>query len=538
MILVALIAWPFIAGIAAWLAGRRRPELARWVSALAMAAGLVAVIVVWIAKAPDFSLTGHGPFVASVHVAWVPQLGISFFVAADGLSLVMVTLCYALGLLAVLSSWHEVTERVGFFHFMLLWTIAALVGVFTALDLFLFYFLFEMMLVPMYFLIALWGHERRVYAAVKFFLFTQIGGLFMLISIVALYVIHGRQTGVYTFDYLQLLGTHLSLAAATWLMLGFFAAFAVKLPAVPLHTWLPDAHTQAPTAGSLVLAGLLIKIGAYGMIRFMVPLFPQAAFRAAPVFMGLAVLGILYGAVLAFAQHDLKRMVAYTSVSHMGFVLLAIFAWNTLALQGAVLEIVCHAFSTGALFAIVGLMQDRLHTRDMDKMGGLWLAAPGMGAFALIFALASLGLPTLGNFVAEFLILLGTWPVSEPAAVLGAVGLVAATIYALWLVQRVFQGRETPALALPDLTVREGVMLAAMAAPLLWLGLYPQPLFNAVRPGLAALQQRAVRAPAPTTPGAILLPPPAEGGSSTLTTAAAQPVAADTSDAPAPGSAQ
>src|ERR1035437_9154907 len=454
MILVALIAWPFIAG-------------------------LVAVIVEWIAKAPDFSLTGHGPFVASVHVAWVPQLGISFFVALDGLSLLLVALCFLIGLLSVIVSWHDITERVGFFHFHLLWAIAALVGLFTALDLFLFYFLFEMMLVPMYFLIALWGHERRVYAAVKFFLFTQIGGLFMLISIVALYVIHGRQTGVYTFDYLQLLGTHLSLAAATWLMLGFFAAFAVKLPAVPLHTWLPDAHTQAPTAGSLVLAGLLIKIGAYGMIRFMVPLFPQAAFRAAPVFMGLAVLGILYGAVLAFAQHDLKRMVAYTSVSHMGFVLLAIFAWNTLALQGAVLEIVCHAFSTGALFAIVGLMQDRLHTRDMDKMGGLWLAAPGMGAFALIFALASLGLPTLGNFVAEFLILLGTWPVSEPAAVLGAVGLVAATIYALWLVQRVFQGRETPALALPDLTVREGVMLAAMAAPLLWLGLYPQPLFNA-----------------------------------------------------------
>ena len=250
---------------------------------------------------------------------------------------------------------------------------------FTALDLFLFYFLFEMMLVPMYFLIAMWGHERRVYAAVKFFLFTQIGGLLMLVSILALYVIHGRQTGVYTFDYLQLLGTHLSLATATWLMLGFFAAFAVKLPAVPLHTWLPDAHTQAPTAGSLVLAGLLIKIGAYGMIRFMVPLFPQAAFRAAPVFMGLAVLGILYGAVLAFAQHDLKRLVAYTSVSHMGFVLLAIFAWNTLALQGAVLEIVCHAFSTGALFAIVGLMQERLHTRDMDKMGGLWLTAPAPG---------------------------------------------------------------------------------------------------------------------------------------------------------------
>ena len=527
MILVALLAWPFVAGVAAWIAGRRQPSVARWVSLLSMGAGLVAVVVLWIVKAPDFSLTGHGPFVESVHVAWVPQLGISFFVAADGLSLVMVTLCYALGLLAVLSSWREVTERVGFFHFMLLWTVAALVGVFTALDLFLFYFLFEMMLVPMFFLIALWGHERRVYAAVKFFLFTQVGGLLMLVAILALYVIHGRQTGVYTFDYLRLLGTHLSLATATWLMLGFFAAFAVKLPAVPLHTWLPDAHTQAPTAGSLVLAGLLIKIGAYGMIRFMVPLFPQAAFRAAPVFMGLAVLGILYGAVLAFAQRDLKRLVAYTSVSHMGFVLLAIFAWNTLALQGAVLEIVCHAFSTGALFAIVGLMQERLRTRDMDKMGGLWIIAPGMGAVALVFALASLGLPSLGNFVAEFLILLGSWRVSEPATVLAALGLVAATIYALWLVQRVFQGRETPAVTMTDLTLREGVMLAAMAAPLLWLGMYPQPIFNAVRPSLAALQQQAVRDPAPP-PAALVLPPPAIGAAATESTAlgaaATQPV--------------
>ncbi|MGD0998860.1 MAG: proton-conducting transporter membrane subunit, partial [Thermoleophilia bacterium] len=227
------------------------------------------------------------------------------------------------------------------------------------------------------------------------------------------------------------------------------------------------------------------------------------------------------------AQRDLKRLVAYTSVSHMGFVLLAIFAWNTLALQGAVLEIVCHAFSTGALFAIVGLMQERLRTRDMDKMGGLWITAPGMGAVALVFALASLGLPSLGNFVAEFLILLGSWRVSEPATVLAALGLVAATIYALWLVQRVFQGRETPAVTTTDLTLREGVMLAAMAAPLLWLGVYPQPIFNAVRPGLAALQQQAIRDPAPP-PAALVLPPPAIGAVATESTvlgaAATQPV--------------
>jgi NADH-quinone oxidoreductase subunit M len=518
MILVFLLAWPFAAGLVAWLAGRRRPQAARWISAVALGIGLVVTIVLWIAKASDVSVTGRGPFIESVHVTWVPQLGISFFLAADGLSLLLVVLCYVLGLLSVVASWRDITRRVGFFHFMLLWSIAALVGVFTALDLFLFYFLFEMMLVPMYFLIALWGHERRVYAAIKFFLFTQIGGLFMLVAILALYIIHHEQTGVYTFDYFRLLGTHLSTATATWLMLGFFAAFAVKLPAVPLHTWLPDAHTQAPTAGSLVLAGLLIKIGAYGMIRFMVPLFPHAAFRAAPVFMGLAVLGILYGAVLAFAQRDLKRLVAYTSVSHMGFVLLGIFAWNTLALQGVVLEIVCHAFSTGALFALVGLMQERVHTRDMEKMGGLWAAAPTMGAAALLFALASLGLPTLGNFVAEFLILVGAWRVSEPATVLAAVGLVAATVYSLWLVQRVFQGRETPAMDLPDLSLREGVMLAAMFAPLLWLGVYPQPVISTARPALAALQLRAPRTTAPAA-----LAPAAAGQSMPLPAATAPP---------------
>jgi len=506
MILVVLLALPFTAGVVAWLAGRRSELAARWISALALGAGLVVLLVLWIVKAPDISLAAASPFVVSVRASWVPQLGISFFLAADGLSLVLVTLCYSLGLLSVVASWRDIHERVPLFHFMLLWTIAALVGVFTALDLFLFYFVFEMMLVPMYFLIAIWGHERRVYAAIKFFLFTQIGGLLMLVAILALYVIHGRQTGVYTFDYLRLLGTHLSTATATWLMLGFFAAFAVKLPAVPLHTWLPDAHTQAPTAGSLVLAGLLIKIGAYGMIRFLVPLFPHAALRAAPVFMALAVLGILYGAAVAFGQRDLKRLVAYTSVSHMGFVLLAIFAWNTLALQGAVLEIVCHAFSTGALFALVGLMQERLHTRDMEEMGGFWAAAPTMGAAAMVFALASLGLPVLGNFVAEFLILVGTWRVSEPAAVLGAVGLVAATVYSLWIVQKVFQGREEPAQRLTDLSPREGVMLAAMFAPLLWLGVYPQPLIDAVKPALAALQthaaqgQTALTAPTPARP--------------------------------------
>jgi NADH-quinone oxidoreductase subunit M len=288
----------------------------------------------------------------------------------DGLSLLLVLLTVLLGLMAVVASWSEIRERVGFFHFNLLWVLAGIVGVFLALDLFLFYVFWEMMLVPMYFLIGIWGHESRIYAAIKFFIFTQASSLLMLLAIVTLFFLHHQQFGVYTFDYIALLGTPLGPGMAMWLMLGFFVAFAVKLPVVPFHTWLPDAHTEAPTAGSVILAGLLLKTGAYGLLRFVVPLFPEAARAFAPAAMVLGVIGILYGAVLAFAQTDLKRLVAYTSISHLGFVVLGIFAWNEWALQGAVMQMICHGLSTGALFILVGALQERLQTRDMGRMGG------------------------------------------------------------------------------------------------------------------------------------------------------------------------
>jgi NADH-quinone oxidoreductase subunit M len=364
-------------------------------------------------------------------------------------------------------------------------------GVFLALDLFLFYFFFEMMLIPMYFIIAVWGHERRVYAAIKFFLFTQLSGLLMLLAIVALYFIHGRETGTYTFAFPDLLGTELSATTALLLMLGFFAAFAVKLPVFPLHTWLPDAHTEAPTGGSVILAGVLIKVGAYGMLRFMVPLFPGAVADVRTWAMALAGAGIIYGAVMAYAQTDLKRLVAYTSVSHMGFVVLGVFAWNTLALQGVVLQLVCHALSTGALFFLVGGLQERIHTRDMDRMGGLWQVAPRMGGSAMVLALASLGLPGLGSFVAEFLILAGVWRVSPWAAVVGAVGLVFATVYALWMMQRVFQGEETHGLRFADLGARETGVLAVVIAALVFIGFWPQPLIATARQPVAALERLA-----------------------------------------------
>ncbi len=292
----------------------------------------------------------------------------------------------------------------------------------------------------MYFLIALWGHEKRTAAAVKFFIFTQLSGLLMLVSILGLYFIHGRHSGVYTFDYFALLGTSVPSGIAPLILLGFLAAFLVKLPAVPFHAWLPDAHTEAPTAGSVILAGLLLKTGGYGLLRFALPLFPGAAAEIAPLGMALGVIGILYGAVLAFAQTDLKRLVAYTSVSHMGFVLLGIFARNETAMMGAIIQMLSHGISTGALFILAGALQERLHTRDMQRLGGLWAVVPRLGGVWLFFALASLGLPGMGNFIGEFLVLLGAYRVSLPMTVLAALGLVVSTLYAVRMVQKVFFG--------------------------------------------------------------------------------------------------
>jgi NADH-quinone oxidoreductase subunit M len=379
-----------------------------------------------------------------------------------------------------------------------MWTAAGLAGVFMALDLFLFYFFFEMMLVPLYFLIAIWGHENRLRAAVKFFIYTQASGLLMLIAILGLYFVHGRNTGVYTFDYLQLLGGALSSQESLWLMLGFFAAFAVKLPVIPLHGWLPDAHSQAPTAGSVDLAGLVIKVGAFGMMRFMFPLFPESSFDLSGVGMALGVAGILYGAVMAFSQTDLKRLVAYTSVSHMGFVLLGIFAWNGLALQGVVLQIVCHGLSTGGLFILVGALDERLGTRDLAKMGGFWGIWPRMGGVGMFLAMAALGLPALGNFLADFLILLGAYQVNRPAAIIASVGLVFSTVYALWFVQKVFHGPDPPTDRSSnrplwgDLDRREIVMMAVVLVVILWLGLYPQTFVRTMTQTSDSLLQLAV----------------------------------------------
>jgi NADH-quinone oxidoreductase subunit M len=429
-------------------------------------------------------LTSHNGWLIDYKVDWIPNFGISFHLALDGLSLLMLLLTFFLGILSIIISWKEINQKVGFFHFNLLLILAGIVGVFLSLDLFLFYFFWELMLVPMYFLIGIWGHENRIKASYKFFLYTQASGLLMFISILAIYFVHGKSTGLYTFDYLQLLGTIMPASTAFLIMTGFLAAFLVKLPVVPFHNWLPDAHTEAPTAGSLILAALLLKTGAYGLLRFVVPLFPSASVTFAPIGMILGVIGILYGAKLAFAQTDLKRLVAYTSVSHMGFVILGVFSFNELAYQGVVMQMIVHGISTGALFIMAGQLSERIHTRDLNKMGGLWEQAPVMGAIGLIFSMASLGLPGLGNFIAELLILIGVFKASVLMSCLASLGLIAATIYSLRILQMVFYGDKNDEYKLSDLTIREKMVSASLVIVIVGLGLFPQPVFNIAQPAL------------------------------------------------------
>jgi NADH-quinone oxidoreductase subunit M len=338
----------------------------------------------------------------------------------------------------------------------------------------------------MYFLIRVWGHERRRYAAYKFFIFTQAGGLLLLLAILGIYFEHGRAGGGYTFDYRALLDGRPAGGYAAWCLVGFTLAFLVKLPGIPFHTWLPDAHTEAPTAGSVILAGLLLKTGAYGLLRFAAPLFPEAASGLAPAAMVIGVAGIVYGAVLAFAQRDLKRLVAYTSISHMGFVLLGVFTFDELALGGVTLQMLCHGVSTGALFVLVGALGARLHTRDMDRMGGLRDALPRLSAAIMVFAMASLGLPGLGNFVGEFLTLAGTFREAAWAASLATTGLVFATVYSLWIIQRTLHGRRpaSSSLSAGDLSPRETAVTAAMVVVIVALGLFPQPVLRTARSAL------------------------------------------------------
>ena len=489
MTMILLIGVLILGGIAAWLAQTWNKDWPRWISlGTCLIAGLIVLPLYINTPVIHWTLGGNETaWIEMVNYAWIPRFGINFLFALDGLSLIMVSLTIFLGFVAIISSWDEIPDRSGFFQFNLLWTLAGVVGVFTSLDLFLFFFFWEVMLIPMYLLIAIWGHENKSYASMKFFLFTQISGLLMLIAILTLVLSNANQTGTITFSYFDLVGHGLPEGLSYWLMWGFFIAFVVKLPAFPFHTWLPDAHTQAPTAASVLLAGILLKTGAYGLIRFTVPLFPQATVEIADIAMILGAISIIYGAMLAFAQTDFKRLVAYSSVSHMGFVLVGVYAWNELAMQGAVMQMIAHGFSTAALFMMAGAIQHRIHTRDMTKMSGLWHDMPRMGAVAMFFIIASLGMPGLGNFVGEFLVLLGAFSVSIPITIAAAIGLITGAIYALIAMQRVFQGEGKPDRNLKDFGGRELAAMIPMMIGLIWLGVYPQPVFDLVDPVLSSL---------------------------------------------------
>jgi NADH-quinone oxidoreductase subunit M len=483
MMLVVMILVLLLAGFLAWITGKWSSFMPRIISLVAILIDAILLLVIYMKSDPGADKS----WIINYKADWIPQFGINLHFALDGLSMLLLVLTLFIGFLAVIISWNEISERTGFFHFNILWILAGIIGVFTSLDLFLFYFFWELMLIPMYFLIGIWGHENRIYASYKFFIFTQAGGLLMFIAIIALYFIHGRNTGIYTFDYEELIGTEMSVITGFLLMSGFLAAFLVKLPAVPIHNWLPDAHTEAPTAGSLILAGLLLKTGAYGLLRFVLPLFPGPSAAFAPVGMILGIAGILYGAKLAYSQTDLKRLVAYTSVSHMGFILLGVYAFNTIALQGVVIQIIAHAISTGALFILVGQLQERVHTRDINRMGGLWKQVPVMGSMGLVFALASLGLPGFGNFVAEFLVMAGLFKVNILITALASLGLVASMIYSLRIVQKVFFGTKTDLKEFRDFSLRENLVYASLVIVIFYIGLFPQKIIDSAEPAISRI---------------------------------------------------
>jgi NADH-quinone oxidoreductase subunit M len=434
-----------------------------------------------------------------INLPWiqVADWNISYFMGIDGLSILLVLLTTFLTPISILSTWESVQERVKDFMIFFLLLEVAMVGVFLAQDLFLFFIFWEFTLVPMYFLIGIWGGPRRMYAAIKFFLYTMAGSILMLLAIIWL----GLEAG--TFAVPQLINNlDLPAGVQNWLFLAFAAAFAIKVPMWPLHSWLPDAHVEAPTAGSVILAGVLLKMGTYGFLRFNIPLFPQAAITFAPWIALLAVIGIIYGAAVSYAQRDAKKLVAYSSVSHLGFVMLGLFALNQQGIQGGILQMINHGLSTGALFLLVGMIYDRRHTREMDAYGGLWKVMPVYAVFTLIVTLSSMGLPGLNGFVGEFTILLGAFgsqAIGSPwFAGFATLGIILAAVYLLFMFQKLFLGpvdKEENRVLL-DLNLREVVTIVPLLVLIFWIGLYPRPFFALISPAVeqvvAALQIAAV----------------------------------------------
>jgi len=461
--------------------------------------------------------SGVASFQFVERVSWIPSFGIEYLLGIDGISLMLLVLTGFLTPLALLCSWDSVDHNVKAFSVLILALETAMMGVFASLDLFLFYVFWDAMLIPMYFLIGIWGYDQRVYAAVKFMLYTMAGSVLMLIAIISLAVLHYKATGgTYSFDVTRLYGLQIDPDLQLWLFLAFALAFAIKVPLFPFHTWLPDAHVQAPTAGSVILAGVLLKMGTYGLVRFAFPLFPQAAMLCAPWLGFLAVTGIVYGALVAMVQPDMKKLVAYSSVSHLGFVVLGISAMNVEGLQGAVYQMLNHGVSTGGLFILVGMLSDRRHTRQISEFGGLKAVMPKLVAVFLIITLSSIGLPGLNGFVGEFLTILGGFEWRPAFAVVAASGVILSAVYMLWMFQRVNYGEVTNPKnrSLPDLSVREWATIGPAVAMAIVMGVFPTIFLTPMEPAVAGIVQRVTghTGPATTISAAPPAGAPAAGG--------------------------
>ena len=478
---------PLIGALVLLFVNKRNEDAIRWIANLFALIGFLISVPLWFSydtKNPDFQFVER--------MTWIPSIGAEYFLGIDGFSTLLILLTTMMGAIAVLSSWTAITERVKEYYIFLLMLQTGMLGAFMSLDFLLFFLFWEVMLVPMYFLIGIWGSANRLYSAIKFFLYTLVGSVVMLLGILALYFYNHAQTGVYTFDVTQFHKLNAPFDLQWWVFLAFFLGFAIKVPMFPFHTWLPDAHTDAPTAGSVILAAVLLKMGTYGFLRFSLPILPEATRHFVPMVAFLCIVGIVYGALVALAQKDWKRLVAYSSVSHMAMVMLGMFALNPVGITGSIVQQLNHGISTGALFLLVGVVYERRHTREISEYGGLSKVMPVYAAIFLLMTMSSIGLPTLNGFIGEFLILQGVFVASKVWAAFAASGVVLGAAYMLYLYQRTMFGKiENPKNEkLPDLSIREFATFAPLIVLAVWMGLYPKPFLDRLQTSVAHVMSR------------------------------------------------